>query len=49
MNIFQSLSDMNPRFELMRDGAKDNMKEWALLAGVDPEEEEQMKAPSSSS
>lgn len=27
----QSLAEMNPRFEVMRDGAKANMEEWACL------------------
>lgn len=31
----QSLSDMNPRFGAMRDGARKNMEEWAKLAGVE--------------
>ncbi|ODM99734.1 Dual 3',5'-cyclic-AMP and -GMP phosphodiesterase 11A, partial [Orchesella cincta] len=30
--LYQSLAEMNPRFEVMRDGAKANMEQWEALA-----------------
>ncbi|CAL8109890.1 unnamed protein product [Orchesella dallaii] len=30
--LYQSLAEMNPRFEVMRDGAKENMEQWESLA-----------------
>ncbi|XP_035701980.1 dual 3',5'-cyclic-AMP and -GMP phosphodiesterase 11A [Folsomia candida] len=44
--LYQSLSDMNPRFGVMRDGASVNMKVWAKLAGVDIDDEDASKASS---